>query len=156
MITHIYQKSQNSPLNNSATNNFGGISSGGGAPEFLREGGVATEFDKMRFLSNEPVLWTHPGSDDPQLLIGNLYYRRPSPAQDWEINREATAALEYVGKKIVEGWAGAPGAGRYEFDHVELLRIENMYTQTNHNSWTGVRHWEVKGTPIGKLYYRVV
>lgn len=104
---------------------------------------------------SEAILWTHEGTSDPQLVLANLHYRRPSPATGDEVNQKATQALEGEGRRIVDGWAGAPGSQKIVFSHVELKEIKSFRTETNHNPWTGERHWEATGTPVGYLYYRL-
>lgn len=143
-----------------------GISSGGGFlpqyPHHFATTGSGTHGGDINLISNpqsltlsEAIRWEH-SDGQPQLLMGSLYYRRPSPAQQWEVDREALAVLEVLGRQTVEGWKGAPGSQNCVFDHVELWKIHDFKTESDKDEWKGTRHWQATGTPLGYLYYRMM
>lgn len=91
---------------------------------------------------------------DPREISTDFFYRRPSPAQQSEIDKVASQELSKVGNQIVDGWAGNPDSnGKYLFDKVVLTEIKGQHTDTHKNPWTGERHWECRGVGFGHLYY---
>lgn len=98
--------------------------------------------------------WEFTDSGEPRVVSKDFYYRRPSPAQQSEIDQVAIDELNVLGKQIVDGWSGNPDAsGTYTFKEVKLVEIKGQHTDTHKNPWTGERHWECRGVGFGHLYY---
>ncbi len=83
----------------------------------------------------------------------HIFMRQPSSASGNAINGYAHSICEADAKRRVDSWNDGPDGKIFEFDHVEVLRLDNMDTDTEHDPWTGVRHWQLHADATYNLYY---
>lgn len=84
----------------------------------------------------------------------NVYIRQPHSADRPQIEGHALGACKQDAIARINHWNDSPEGEKYELDHVEFLRMENETYHSDYDPWTGVRHWELKGTAKYKLCYK--